>query len=429
MTDTLPLPAAVEAEKMVLGAIMTDSECVDAALGNLTADDFSLEKHKRIFMRMIELHESGENIDRVTLAQKLEEQGQLKSVDGLSYLVSLDDGMPRLSGMDGWIGIIREKAISRRIIIVTNDLQARCRAGEDVQGILASIRALGDGLTAQNGRSFQTAADIVHEIGYDAFFTPPHGLGIETPFRWWSERMRFAKQSQTVLAAITGGGKTALALQCAMEAAKRNYRTAIYSLEMANTANLRRLVAQESSVNMHRLAIGVGTPDERAAAARGLGKVLDMEDMILFRDTPIDVAAIHNDLRRLISKGTPAHFVIVDHLLLVSGSGKSDNRAQEVSAISRGLKLTWKKFDVAGLVLSQFSRGGQEYEEPQLRWLKESSSTEQDADNVAFLWPRTAEDQDLDVRSWKFMLAKVRDGVTGRTDLSFEKRYTRFREN
>ena len=113
------LPENLDAERFVLGAVMSSDNAFLQVAGTLTADDFSLEKHKRIFLRMGELHERGEKIDRVTLANELMKQGQLQSVDGLSYLVSLDDGLPQLYNLDSYVGIVKEKALLRRIITVS----------------------------------------------------------------------------------------------------------------------------------------------------------------------------------------------------------------------------------------------------------------------------------------------------------------------
>src|SRR5450432_802765 len=126
-----PLPANLDAERFVLGAIMSDDSAFLQAAGTLTADDFSLEKHKRIFLRMSELHERGEKIDRVTLANELINQGQLQSVDGLSYLVSLDDGLPQLYSIESYVGIVREKALLRRMILVMQDSISRAVTNEE----------------------------------------------------------------------------------------------------------------------------------------------------------------------------------------------------------------------------------------------------------------------------------------------------------
>src|SRR6201994_3159624 len=126
-----PLPDNIDAERFVLGAIMSNDNAFLQVAGTLTEDDFSLEKHKRIFLRMAELHERGVKIDRVTIANELNKHGQLQSVDGLSYLVSLDDGLPSLYNLDSYIAIVREKSLLRRIIAVAQDSINRCVASDE----------------------------------------------------------------------------------------------------------------------------------------------------------------------------------------------------------------------------------------------------------------------------------------------------------
>src|SRR5579875_3080725 len=160
-----PLPDNLDAERFVLGAIMSTEAAFLQVAGLLTADDFSLEKHKRIFLRMSELHERGEKIDRVTLANELMKHGQLQSVDGLSYLVSLDDGLPQLHNLDSYVGIVKEKALLRRIITVSQDTINRClTADEEAKNILGAIEdafmKLGD---VQSKNALSSPAQIVSE--------------------------------------------------------------------------------------------------------------------------------------------------------------------------------------------------------------------------------------------------------------------------
>src|SRR6201994_5157376 len=160
-----PLPDNIDAERFVLGAIMSNDNAFLQVAGTLTEDDFSLEKHKRIFLRMAELHERGEKIDRVTLANELMKHGQLQAVDGLSYLVSLDDGLPQLHNLDSYVLIVKEKALLRRIISVSQDTINQCLNGEaEAKDILGAIEdallKLGD---VQSRNALATPAQIVTE--------------------------------------------------------------------------------------------------------------------------------------------------------------------------------------------------------------------------------------------------------------------------
>src|SRR5579884_2021604 len=159
------LPSNIDAERFVLGAVMSSENAFLQVAGSLTADDFSLEKHKRIFLRMSDLHERGEKIYRVTLANELMKHGQLQSVDGVSYLVSLDDGLPQLYNLDSYVGIVKEKALLRRIITVSQDTMNRALASEeDPQQILGAAEdafmKLGD---IQSKNSLASPAQIIEE--------------------------------------------------------------------------------------------------------------------------------------------------------------------------------------------------------------------------------------------------------------------------
>src|SRR5579884_653737 len=168
-----PLPDNLDAERFVLGAIMSNETAFLQVAGTLSADDFSLEKHKRIFLRMSELHERGEKIDRVTLANELMKQGQLQSVDGLSYLVSLDDGLPQLYNIESYVNIVKEKSLLRRIIKLSQDTINRCLTAEgEAQQILGAFEdaliKLGD---TQNKSTLASPAQIIaeYEGGINAF--------------------------------------------------------------------------------------------------------------------------------------------------------------------------------------------------------------------------------------------------------------------
>jgi replicative DNA helicase len=424
-TEEILLPALPDIERMVLGALLTDPNQIDMAIGNLTADDFSTEPNRRIFLRAKDLRDRGDSVDRVTIAMKLREEGQLASIGGMSYIVSLDEGLPEIHNLENYIALLRQKALARKVIICASDAIRRAALGDEPLALIESLRTIGERLEAGKRDNFQTPGEIIAETGLDEFFCPSHSLGIEPPIPWLAERMRFEPGTQTILAALTGGGKTALAAQCAWEAISRGYRVAWYTLEMRARENLRRLVGQVGRVNMHRLKMGLGDSEERAQALYALNRILEHDELLMFRDTPIDVQAVNSDQQRLAMKGKKPHLNIIDHLLLMDGAGES--RAQEVSKLSRGLKLTWMRHNNAGLVLSQFRRhGGNPTDEPNLDWLRESGSIEQDADHVIFLHPIRADDFDAEIRAWRLKLAKQRTGPVGRCDLQFIRRYVVF---
>ncbi len=219
------LPDNIDAERFVLGAIMSSETGYVQVAGSLLPEDFSLEKHKRIFLRMGDLHERGEKIDRVTLANELMKQGQLQSVDGLSYLVSLDDGLPQLHNLDSYVAIVKEKSLLRRIITVSQDTINRCLATEeDPKQILGAVEDAFMRLSdVQAKNSLSTPAQILTEYdgGINAFLdTSKRIKGITTGFLKFDEMTGGLREGELfILAARPAMGKTALALNIAQHVA------------------------------------------------------------------------------------------------------------------------------------------------------------------------------------------------------------------
>src|SRR6201992_443882 len=244
-----PLPDNIDAERFVLGAIMSNDTAFLQVAGTLSADDFSLEKHKRIFLRMSDLHERGEKIDRVTLANELMRQGQLQAVDGLSYLVSLDDGLPQLHNLESYVLIVREKALLRRIISVSQDTINRClNCEEEAKDILGAVEdafmKLGD---VQSKNSLASPAQIITEYdgGINAFLdTSKRIKGISTGFLKFDEMTGGMREGELIIiAARPAMGKTALALNIAQHVTTKNPKAvAVFSLEMSKESLLTRMI-------------------------------------------------------------------------------------------------------------------------------------------------------------------------------------------
>jgi len=219
------LPANLDAERFVLGSILMDDSAYIQIAGMLEASDFSMEKHRRIFQRMSELYERGEKIDRVTLANELMKRGELESCDGLTYLVSLDDGLPQLSNVDSYARIVKDKSLLRRIILSSQQLIDRCLVGkEEPDEILASAEdsflKLGE---SSAGEGLATPAQIIDEFqdGINAFLDPSRRVkGLSTGFLKLDEMTGGLHAGELfILAARPSMGKTALALNIAQHIA------------------------------------------------------------------------------------------------------------------------------------------------------------------------------------------------------------------
>ncbi len=431
------LPSNPEAERFVLGSILLDDSQFVEIAGDLRAEDFSLEKHRRIFLRMVDLHERGERIDRVTIANELMKQNQLESVDGLGYLVSLDDGLPRIVNLESYVRIVKDKAILRELIMASQKTINRCMLGtEDPAEILAgaeeSLLRLGD-TNAKNDLVNPRQILDDFEGGANTFLDPSKRVkGMSTGFVRFDEMTGGLHKGELfILAARPSMGKTALALNMAQYAATALEKTvAVFSLEMSKESLLTRMVCAEAMVDQQRFRAGYLNQDERMGLSAAMSKL--MRAPLFVDDTAgTNLMDIHAKLRRLKSQNG-LDLVVVDYLQLMSGGGRRyENRNQEVSAISRGLKLLAKELDVPMLVLSQLSRAPETRQgdhRPQMSDLRESGSIEQDADLVAFIFREEVykpDREDLKNRA-ELILAKQRNGPIGRVNLAFLKQFTKF---
>lgn len=434
----LPLPDNLDAERFVLGAVMSAEAAFLQVAGTLTADDFSLEKHKRIFLRMSELHERGESIDRVTLANELMRQGQLQSVDGLSYLVSLDDGLPPLHNLESYVTIVKEKSLLRRIISVSHDTINRCiSCEEDATVILGAVEdalmKLGD---VQSKNSLASPAQIVteYEGGINAFLDASKRIkGISTGFLKLDEMTGGMREGELIiLAARPAMGKTAFALNIAQHVAMNQTNpkaVAIFSLEMSKESLLTRLICATARVDQQKFRAGYLSAEERHLLQDALYRIV--ESPLYIDDTAgINLMDVHSKLRRLQAE-QDLGLVVIDYLQLMQGRGKQENRQQEISSLSRGFKLMSKELRVPFLVLSQLSRAPETRpgdHRPMLSDLRESGSIEQDADMVGFIFREEVYRPDKESLKGiaELILAKQRNGPTGRVKLAFLNRYTKF---
>ena len=432
------LPANLDAERFVLGSILMDDSSYIATAGVLEADDFSLEKHRRIFSRMGELYERGERIDRVTIANELMKHNQLESVDGLSYLVSLDDGLPAISNLDSYIRIVKDKSILRRIIFNSQKLIDRCVLGEEEPEIILSS-AEESLLKLGESRAKDALANpdrIIREFegGLNAFLDPSKRIkGLGTGFLKVDEMTGGMHGGELIiLAARPSMGKTAFALNIAQHVAmnpQEKQTVAVFSLEMSKESLLTRMICAAARVDQQKFRAGYLNQDERRRLQKAAAELVQAP--LFIDDTPgTNLMDVHAKLRRLRSEHGLG-LVIIDYLQLMSSRGRYENRNQEVSALSRGFKLLAKEMNVPMLVLSQLSRAPETRpgdHRPQMSDLRESGSIEQDADVIGFIFREEVYKPDReDLKGLaELLLAKQRNGPTGRVNLVFLKEFTKF---
>jgi len=431
------LPANPDAERLVLGSILLDDALFPQVAGVLAPEDFHLEAHRRIFLRMGELYERGERIDRVTVAHELQRRGQLESCGGLGYLVSLDEGLPIAANLDSYVRLVRDKSALRRLIFAAQKVIDRCLLGEDdPDQILASaeesLLKLGE---SRLRAGLLTPRDVIegYQGGVNAFLDPSRRIkGISTGFLKFDELTGGLHPGELIiLAARPSMGKTAMALNIAQHVATgRNPRpVAIFSLEMSKESLLTRLLCAAARVDSQKFRAGYLNAEERRRLSLAATQLV--EAPLFLDDTPgINLMDMHAKLRRLKAEHGLA-LAIVDYLQLMSGRGRFENRVQEISALSRGLKMMAKDLDAPLLVLSQLNRAPDLREgdhRPQLSDLRESGSIEQDADLVAFIFREEIYKPnrvDLEGRA-ELIIAKQRNGPTGKIQLVFLKHLTKF---
>ena len=432
------LPANLDAERFVLGAIMTDDTFFIQVAGSIDPDDFSLEKHRKIYGRMMDLSARGERIDRVTLANELMKQGQLESCDGLSYLVSLDDGLPQLFNLDSYVRIVKDKSVLRRIIFASQKLIDRCFIGEDEpDNILAhaeeTLLKLGE---TRAKDALANPRQIIEEFqgGLNVFLDPSRRIrGISTGLSKFDEMTAGLHEGELIiLAARPAMGKTALALNIAQHVATNETdpkTVAIFSLEMSKESLLTRMICAGARVDQQKFRAGYLNAEERRRLQTVAMQLV--EAPIFIDDTAgTNLMDIHSKLRRLQAEHGLG-LAVIDYLQLMSGRGRFENRNQEVSALSRGLKLMAKELKIPMMVLSQLSRAPETRpgdHRPQLSDLRESGSIEQDADLVGFIYREEVYKPDRDDLKGlaKFIVAKQRNGPIGDVNLVFLKEYTKF---
>ena len=438
------LPVNIEAERSILGAILLDNFCYTQAAALLKKEDFSLDAHRRVYGHVVGLAESGRPIDYVTLTEELSRTKELEAIGGVAYLTSLTDGLPRVQNIEHYIKIVRDKALLRGVIDTANQaIQSAVAQTEPAEEVLAAVEsALFHLAENRMGSEFRDVKQIVKESfgSIDALYKRGKRVtGLETYYTALDEMTSGLQKSDLIIiAARPSMGKTAFALNIAQNAAVRGGKVVgVFSLEMSRESLLLRLLCSEALVDAHKLRSGFLGRQDYDKLREALGRLAEAK--LFIDDTPaISVSEIRAKARRLAHQQGQLDLIVVDYLQLMSaspmGGGKRyENRTQEVSAISRGLKMVAKDMNVPVIALSQLSRApesrtGDRGHVPQLSDLRESGGIEQDADVVAFIYRPEVYDRDNPELEGvaEIHIAKQRNGPVGKVELRFEKSATRF---
>ncbi len=430
------LPHNVDAEKSVLGSILVNNENYYTVVENLHSDDFYLGAHRTIFRTMSDIVDASRAVDLITLQDELARASQLESAGGIGYLASLMDGIPHLVNIDHYLQIIREKSLFRQIIHSTNRIMSECFEQMDpAEEILDRAE---QNLFELSEKRIQTGLVHVRDLQGDAqrllekLYTEREVItGVATGFIDF-DRMTSGLQGSdlVILAARPSMGKTAMALNIAQQVALRMGKpVGIFSLEMSKEQLLMRLLCAEALVDAHRVRTGYLSKEDFAKLIDALGQIANAP-LFIDDSSTLTIMEMRAKARRLKAEHGLG-LLIVDYLQLMSGYGRSENRNQEISGISRGLKGLAKELQVPVVALSQLSRAPEQRtgrdHRPQLSDLRESGSLEQDADLVAFIYREEvykANDENAGLA--ELIISKQRNGPTGTVKLAFQKQYTRF---
>ena len=439
------LPSSVESERAILGAVLlSNGERFPEVAAVLTADDFSLDSHRRIYARMSELAEESIPIDLVTLVECLDRHGELESVGGATYVSSLTDGLPRLENIGHYTELARQKSGLRRILSISNATAAHAMEGEEhPEEIAARAQRMLSDLTAQAARGPVSFLQIFRER-YESLDRlqdmQRSQTGVPTGFRRLDQMTNGIHRGElTLIAARPGMGKTALALNISANVARTTREPVlIFSLEMTAPSLILRMLCSEASVDSHRLRQGFASREDWARLAAALGRMADCQIFIDDQAT-IRPEMIFARAKALQQRLGSMALVVVDYLQLIDAGNTRDSRVQEVSRISRAMKLMAKELDCPVLALSQLNRQVEDRNDaPRLSDLRESGTLEQDADAVFFIWKerQNSTHRSRDIESMgdtrtddgqrKLIIAKQRNGPTGEIGLCWLARYTRF---
>jgi replicative DNA helicase len=437
------MPSATDAERTILGAIMLDNTACNEAAESLHPDDFYLDAHRRIFARMMELSERGAAIDIITLTEELGRKKEVEAVGGVAYISSLIDGVPHQPSIEQYVKIVKDKSLLRNLIHASNNaiVKAMEQADTAAEIIDSAESAIFQIAEDRINQGFVGIPQIVKESfgSIDSLYQRGQRItGLETHYEKLDEMTSGLQKSDLVIiAARPSMGKTAFAINIAENAAVNDQKVvAVFSLEMSRESLVLRMLCSQSRVDSHKLRTGFLSREDFGKLQSGLESLALAP--IFIDDTPgISLSEMRAKVRRLQQQQKRLDLIIVDYLQLMSaappsGGGKRyENRTQEVSAISRGLKALAKEMRVPVVALSQLSRapeGRTGNNRPQLSDLRESGAIEQDADVVAFIFREEVYKQDEPELEGlaEVIIAKQRNGPTGTIKMAFIKKSTRF---
>ena len=428
-------PNDIEAEQAIIGSMLTDKDAVISAIELLKPNDFYREDNKIIYEAILNLYNRSEPIDIITVRSELESMGMIDNVGGLEYLAELPEKVPTTANAMKYIKIVEEKSTLRNLIKTANEIiELGYNPTEEVDDIMEGAeKKIFNIMQDKDQKGYSPLKDVLVESFTkleELYNRKQHITGVPSGFTDLDYRTAGFHGSELILiAARPAMGKTAFALNIATNAALRaNVPVAVFSLEMSKEQLVNRILCSESMVDSNKVRTGKLEEDDWAKLAGTIGPLSEAEMYI--DDTPgINIMEIRTKCRKLkIEKNIG--LVVIDYLQLIQGTGKRNgSREQEISEISRSLKILAKELDVPVIALSQLSRAAEQRPDhrPMLSDLRESGAIEQDADIVMFLYRDDYYNPDTEKKGVaEVIIAKHRGGSTGTIELLWLGSYTKF---
>ena len=439
MSDkTNVLPNNLEAEQSVLGCMLIDNDVLSELADKLTDRDFYQESHQMIMSAILQVFNQRKPADIVTLSDCFEKEGNLEKVGGIDYITELMQKVPSAANYKYYFNIVKRDSTNRELIrasrnIIENSMNSAdaTKSVQYAEKLIYDISKKGDTSTMDDIRESNMVGDVIDR--FQMIAADKDVLrGIPTGFPFLNKITNgFQRSDLIVIAARPGSGKTSLAMNIVEAAAFQGNVCAVFSLEMPKIQIVQRLLCASAKVSMSDALSGKLTPNDWKALIK-TGEDLKKLSIIIDDSSRVTPAEILSKCRRIKSKnGGRLDLVMIDYIqLMSSGSRQEENRTREIAHITGDLKIMAKELDVPVIALSQLRRM---VGEPQLSDLRESGAIEQDADMVIFInrpdmtaTPEEIEKNKIVRGMADLIIAKHRNGETGRTKLRFKGEYTKF---
>jgi replicative DNA helicase len=434
-------PHSVEAEQSLLGALLLDNEAFDRIADLVTAEDFYRDDHRRIFRRLARLIEAGRPADVVTVAEAIEASEDRDKTGGSAYLGALAQNTPSALNVRRYAELVRERAVQRRLAQVATEIaeSALTPSGKEVRQLLdeAESRILEIGEAGSRGtRGFEEIQPVLARVfeRIDHLFhleNKSDVTGVPTGFLDLDEKTAGLQPGDlVVVAGRPSMGKTALALNIAEHVAVDNgLPVAVFSMEMSATQLAMRMLGSIARVDQHKMRTGRLADEEWGKLSAAMER-LHEAPIFIDETAAMNALEVRARARRMRRQCGRLGLVVVDYLQLMSAAKEGENRATEISEISRSLKALAKELDVPVVALSQLSRAVEARTErrPMMSDLRESGAIEQDADVILFIYRDEVYHPDKAEARGKaeVIIGKQRNGPIGKVELAFLGQYTRF---